>query len=187
MTHGEVTPELFAMLLNWLAPAEAEAADRYETIRRRLIRLFGKKGCTDPELLADITITRVTLKLPEIKDTYVGEPVFYFVGVARWVYKEWLRGREVPVDDAPPLKFDPRPLQDAARECLHKCLGELPVEQRDLVLDYYAYEKSAKIEMRRQLADELGLTPNALRLRAHRIRATLEACVLGCMEGGDMK
>jgi DNA-directed RNA polymerase specialized sigma24 family protein len=66
---------------------------------------------------------------------------------------------------------------------LRQCLGELPAEQRDLVLDYHVSNKRAKIELHRSLAEELGVSPNALRLRTHRIRAGLEKCVIACLSG----
>jgi len=47
-----------------------------------------------------------------------------------------------------------------------------------LILRYYQGEQRAKIENRRALAERLGLTINALRIRASRIRSRLEACVI---------
>ena len=46
---------------------------------------------------------------------------------------------------------------------------------RSLVLRYYGEGKAA--EVRRRLASELTLSTTALRIRAHRIRMQLEACV----------
>jgi DNA-directed RNA polymerase specialized sigma24 family protein len=180
MNHQAMTHDLFEALLSWLGPTRDEGARKYEIIRSRLIRIFMKKGCTDPEDLADTAINRVMVKLSQIKDNYVGDPANYFCGVARIVYLESLRRKEVNTDFFPVGSLTDTVL-DAARECLHSCLGKLASEQRDLVLDYYVEEKRTKIESRRLLADELGLSANALRLRAHRIRAGLEKCVFGCM------
>jgi hypothetical protein len=49
-------------------------------------------------------------------------------------------------------------------------------------MDYYQAERRAKIELRQQLAEKLDIPLNALRIRAHRIRATLEKCVTKCVE-----
>jgi hypothetical protein len=38
--------------------------------------------------------------------------------------------------------------------------------------------------MRRALAGQLGVAPNALRIRLHRLRAQLELCVRRCLESG---
>ena len=65
-------------------------------------------------------------------------------------------------------------------ECLERCLDKLKPEQRALVVDYYRDEQRQKIERRREMASRLGITMNALSIRASRIRATLETCVEGC-------
>jgi hypothetical protein len=180
MTGPEITPELFEMLLAWLGPTREEGGKKFEAIRNRLIKIFLKRGCSDPENLADKTLNRVTLKMPEIKDTYTGDPLWYFIAVARLVGLESLRVKEVPYEFVPePARVTSEP--NVARECLQKCLGFLPADQSELLLDYYISEKRAKIELRRKLAKELGVSASALRLRTHRIRMTLEKCVLQCL------
>jgi len=183
MTDREITSELFENLLDWLGPTRDEAATKYEAIRDRLIKILLKKGCTVPEDLADETVNRVTLKLPEIKESYVGNPLWYFVSVARNVWWEWLRSREIQYDLVPEVVVvDPQ--RDSARECLQECLRALPQKQRDLVLDYHLNKKRAKIDLHKTMADEMGLSPNALRLRTHRIRMGLEKCVMECLNMG---
>ena len=180
MTDREITSELFEGLLDWLGPTRDEAARKYEVIRDRLIRILLKKGCSDAEDLADETVNRVTLKLPEITESYVGNPLWYFISVARRVWLESLRPREIAYGSVPEVvvvQEEP----DLARECLRQCLAALPQKQRELVLDYYLNKKKAKIDLHKTMADEMGLTPNALRLRTHRIRTGLEKCVLECL------
>ena len=177
MTHA-ITEDSFEALLNWLGPTRDEGAQKYESTRTRLIRIFIKKGCTEPEDLADITINRVAEKLP--MPDYIGDPLHYFIAVARLVFLEWLRRKEfakevMPVEEARDIELD------ASRDCLRKCLNSLPDNQRELVLDYYVYQKQAKIELHKQLAFELGVSTNALRIRAHRLRNSLEKCVMECL------
>lgn len=180
MKQQTITPDSFEALLRWLGPTRDEGAHKYEVVRTRLIRIFMKKGCTDPEDLADTTINRVISKLPTILPTYEGDPAHYFCGVARNVYFDYRRRKEIAVDvTATTPAFDP--ILDKARECLRFCLSALPAVQREVVLDYYVDEKSAKIRSRQQLALELGLSLNALRIRAHRIRTGLEKCVTECI------
>src|SRR4051794_5959214 len=81
MTDPEITTELFETLLEWLGPDREKAAEKYETIRTRLIKIFVKKGCSDPDTLFDTTVNRVTLKLPEMVAGYVGDPLWYFISV----------------------------------------------------------------------------------------------------------
>jgi DNA-directed RNA polymerase specialized sigma24 family protein len=94
---------------------------------------------------------------------------------------ESLKPKEVPYDSVPEPVIQPD--DDLARECLRQCLAKLPADQRDLVLDYHVNSKRAKIELHRKMAEELGLSTNALRLRTHRIRMGLEKCVLACLNG----
>jgi hypothetical protein len=180
MTDSDITSELFEMLLAWLGPTREEGGKKFEAIRNRLIKIFLKRGCSDPENLADKTLNRVALKLPEIKDTYTGDPLWYFIAVARMVRLEALRVKEISYDFVPDqVTVNCSP--DAARECLQECLGLLPVDDSDLLLDYYLNVKRAKIELRRNMAQELGLSASALRVRAHRIRVIVEKCVLHCL------
>src|SRR5688572_831405 len=125
MSNQVVTPDSFEALLSWLGTTRDEGAQKYETIRTRLIRIFMKKGCTDPEGLADITINRVLSRVATIRDDYVGDPAKYFCGVARMVYLEQLRRKEVASDTVAVAPI-PEPVLDDARECLRSCLSQLP-------------------------------------------------------------
>ena len=73
-----LTQESFDALLNWLDPRREEAGQKYEDIRLRLIKIFTCRGCLEPEDLADETINRVSKKLPDIQDSYEGDPTRYF-------------------------------------------------------------------------------------------------------------
>ena len=59
---------------------------------------------------------------------------------------------------------------------LDRCLGQLPEGARALLLRYHA-TGAERIAGRKRLADELGIALNALRIRMHRLRVTLEACL----------
>jgi DNA-directed RNA polymerase specialized sigma24 family protein len=177
-----ITQEAFDGLLAWLDADRDRAAQKYETVRTRLIKIFACRGCGEADDLADETINRVTAKLHEIVGTYVGDPALYFYGVANKVYLEYLRRR--PVVEAPPLRESSDDIE-AEYACLEKCMDQLPGESRRLVLEYYQEEKRAKIERRRKLAEELGIAVNALRIRAHRIRQQLQQCVQVCVEQGS--
>jgi len=178
-TEWELTPEAFEKLLLWLNPDREQAGRKYEDIRRKLIKILTCRGCTCPEELADETINRVTRKVPEVIDNYVGEPALYFYGVAHKMYLEHLRKHRYPLP--PPAAERP---EDTERdyECLERCMERLTSKSRDLVLEYYQEEKKAKIDRRKELADRLGIAVNALRIRAHRIRASLQECVFECIK-----
>jgi DNA-directed RNA polymerase specialized sigma24 family protein len=66
--------------------------------------------------------------------------------------------------------------------CLERCIDRLSKEDRDCLLRYYGPEGRNETEHRRALAEELGIGPNALRIRVYRIRQTLKECVAKCVE-----
>jgi RNA polymerase sigma factor (sigma-70 family) len=171
----------FDDLLAWLDPDRDVAARKYETIRAGLIRIFVAKGFNDAEDLADEAITRVTKRLPEIRDSYVNEPARYFGGVARNLVKEAYRPKEIATDLSPVASIQITNQSDEY-DCLMRCLQFLAPGKRELILDYYVYEGHNKIETHKTMAQELGISKGALRLRAHHIRGALEKCVQQCTE-----
>jgi RNA polymerase sigma factor (sigma-70 family) len=187
-----VTQESFDVLLAWLDQTSREAAGiRYEKIRQRLIRIFLGRGCFEAEDLADETINRVVLKLPQIAENYTGEPVLYFYGVAHKIHLEWLRKqkriKQVPFEETKnSIQEIESETGDAAAaaeyECLETCLKTLSEDHRRLIVKYYRKEKSAKIENRKGLAEELKISVNALQIKASRIRANLKECVQNCVD-----
>jgi DNA-directed RNA polymerase specialized sigma24 family protein len=120
-----------------------------------------------------------------IEDT---PPARYCYIVAKFVFLEYIRRvrhdqkklSEHPSDTTPPAA-EPADPEAADRERLleglERCLQQLPTLDRELILEYYRGEQRAKIERRRELAARLGLTINALSIRACRIRDKLESCV----------
>jgi len=128
----------------------------------------------------------VEVRLPEIRDTYVGGPGRYFYGVARFVLLEAIRRPEIATDVAPVLPVDPD-LHSPEHDCLLKCLKFLPEEKSELILDYYVYDGRDKIDFHKQMAEQLGITEGALRGRAFHLRANLEKCIQKCVESTKAK
>ncbi|HYJ87330.1 MAG TPA: hypothetical protein VEW46_14810 [Pyrinomonadaceae bacterium] len=181
MNKEPPTEEAFNKLLAWLDSDREKAAERYEKIRLRLIRIFACHGCVEPEELADQTIDRVMLKIGWLLENYVGEPTLFFCGVARNVIKEDLRRRlsqTVPSPKEEPVEDD---ADQKEYDCLDQCMQKLPENNRHLVLTYYEEEGHAKIVRRGKLAQELGITLRALRLRTYHIRLQLRACMESCL------
>jgi len=174
-----LTQESFEALLAWLDPNRDLAGRKYEEIRTRLIKMFACRGCYDAEDLADETINRVAGKLKEIENSFVGERARYFYGVANKIHLEAQRRRQ-PVPPPPP-SHDADEIEQEY-DCLEKCLQRLTPDNREMVLQYYQEDKRAKINHRQRLAERLGIAVNALRIRAHRIRHTLEECVRNCVK-----
>ena len=173
-----LSQESFDALLDWLDPDRENAGVKYEAIRQRLIKIFLARGCPDAEGLADETINRVANKLPEIQREFTGDCLRYFYGVANKVVME---SRRKPPQPPPPPPLDSDRIEQESR-CLEHCVKRLRTENRELLLQYYYAEGRALIEQRKILADKLGIAPNALRIRAFRIRAALQKCVEKCLD-----
>lgn len=183
-----MTNEEFELLLQALHPQRERAARRYEEIRKKLISKFQGLGDTDPETLVDQAFDRCGSKLSKGIELQNDSPEGLIVGIANNVFKERYRklvSQQILINNHPgPSAEEPVDLageEDRARRkaCLRRCLGRLPAEQRRLVLAYYSGDD--RIRARHHLAEDLGLTPNALRIRAHRVRARLEDCIKRCL------
>ena len=166
------------------------SSPQYEALRGRLIRIFARRGCQFPQDLADETISRVAEKVHEIAATFEGDPARYFFGVARNVYLEYTRRpKTVPLYENRSLRDEvvdgDRVRNEEASACLERCLDELDGDERRLISEYYQYDKTAKIDHRKKLAESLGLGSSALRIRAYRIRQRLYRCVTSCYKNDD--
>lgn len=188
----ELTEDAFRHLLEWLDEGAYSEGGKYLEMRRRLVSFFYRKNCPAPEHLADETLNRVARRLKEVGAITNMTSSHYCYVVARFVFLEYLRRTEnYPVSleslarsRAVTLESPSIDLQDFQEEredlldSLEHCLQHLEPENRELILHYYQGEQRARIENRRSLAERLGLTINALSIRACRIRRQLEACVI---------
>jgi len=82
----------------------------------------------------------------------------------------------------------PPPPPDARRaeleyRCLERCIERLSEEDRALLLREYGAKGRTQAERRKALADELGISLNALRIRVYRIRVALKECIEKCIQG----
>jgi DNA-directed RNA polymerase specialized sigma24 family protein len=185
-------------LLNWLDGGANSDGHAYVEIRRRLRDYFARKNCLPDEDLADETLTRVARRLEEEGITRGETPARYCYIVARFVFHEHLRENkahpmvtDVSGDVAPqPSALSAADAAEAAGTqekllaCLQKCLQELDPLNRRIITRYYIGTARVKIDNRRGLAESLGLSLNALTVRASRIRTRLDACVRRCAGAG---
>ena len=179
-------PKSFDEILDWLNPDRELAGEMYVQLRHDLAKMFEWRGCLDPEELTDEVFDRVSRKVHEVRPTYEGDPRNYFRAVANNVIKEELKKIKTRislegVDQAQPeTQVD----DEAANmeECLQSCLQDLSSEKRQLILAYYAKEKQAKIDHRSDLAQQLGMSVQTLRVNVYRIRTSLQKCVQNCLK-----
>jgi hypothetical protein len=178
-----LTQERFDDLLKWLNTDRDRAGQIYEEIRNSLIKGFCAHGCTVPDELADETINRVAIKLPEFAGDYVGAPVRYFRRVAHYVHLEHIKRRKHLVDLPDDMQvFDATEDVEEEFGCLEQCMDHLRPSSRALVIQYYQGEKGIKIQLRKQMATHLKTELPQLRLKAHRIRMTLKECITDCLK-----
>jgi hypothetical protein len=192
-SHPRAASTSFTRLLQWLDEGADSHGERYLEMRRRLVAYFDRRNRSAPDMLADETFDRVARTLETAGHIKVTPPARYCYVVARFVLLEDIRAarRSVPFDEArmasrPGLSLTTEADDDPARQslaCLGRCLGRLKPEDRELIVEYYRDAKRERIDRRRGLAAALGITMNALGIRAWRLRANLEACVGACSKG----
>jgi len=175
-----LTQGAFDLLLAQLDTDRQQAGMKYEALRSKLVKFFQWRGCGFPEDLADDTINRVARNLEAGEN--IRHLAAYCAGIAHHVFLESLRTRRR--EEALHAVTYPSPTppdEDLRLECLERCLRELSAKNLQLIVQYYQEDEQARIEARRNLAARLGIPPNALRIRAHRIRVRLQGCVEDCV------
>jgi DNA-directed RNA polymerase specialized sigma24 family protein len=192
LKEGGLTASTFDQLLKWLDEDKDSEGQRYLEMRRRLVGYFDRKGCSNADELADETLNRVARRLAEEGRIETETPAKYCYITARFVFMEHLREAQkhntlldglhrqtqtTRLDESDQFETKERML-----ECLDRCIGELDTSNREIILRYYLGRERVKIENRRSLAESLGITMNALAIRACRIRSRIHACVLKCVQ-----
>src|SRR5262245_42528417 len=178
-----LTQNAFRKLLQWFDSDENSEGANYLEIRRRLVSYFDRKGCSSPEELADETLNRVARRLEEEGSITTDAPARYCYIVARFVLLEWLRVKKkhesLDEQQAMLIAESDHHKQDVEKrsEHLERCMRNLTDEERTLIVGYYQGEQRIKIDNRRKIAEKLGVSMNALSIRACRIRDKLESCM----------
>jgi RNA polymerase sigma factor (sigma-70 family) len=187
-----IPPQSFDEILAWLHPDRNEAAKIYVQLRDDLTRIFAWNRCPDPDGLTDEVFDRVARKVHDVRPHYEGDPKLFFYGIARNLIKESPKRvkKLVPIEGTDLPAPDSESEDESAimrEECLNSCLQKLSTEKRELILGYYAKEKQAKIDHRTELARNMGISVETLRVRVHRIRGALEKCIEQCLDGMGQK
>jgi RNA polymerase sigma factor (sigma-70 family) len=194
MIDNSLTSASFDSLMAQLGPDRESAARAYIELRRALFIFFAARGAANPDEMTDETINRVARRLSEGKLITTESPANYFYGVARNVWRESLAKNNVLIPlsyDSPAGNAQATPYElllwsrerietEIRHDCLEKCLGRLVQEDRELVLSYYQFSGGQKIENRKRLAAQLGLSSNTLRQKVARLRSRLAECMAIC-------
>jgi DNA-directed RNA polymerase specialized sigma24 family protein len=147
-------------LLEWLDDGVDSRGERYVEMRQRLVSYFDRWNRPSPDDLADETLDCIGRDLEKEAVVCDVPPACYCYVVAKSVLLEDIRREEVRL------------------EYLDRCLQELKPEQRECVVEYYRDTGRQQIERRRDMASRLGITIDALGIRASRIRRALESVYL---------
>lgn len=180
--------ESITALVEWLDGDGDRSGDAYVALHRRLVAYFSRKGCRNAEELADETLTRVARRLREEGSITGVGPAQYCYIVARYVFLESLRdparAAVVPASELPQSQPVNSPNSDEQLlAALDDCLGALPQDDRALLLEYYSGPSEQRIATRKALASRLGVTSNALTIRACRLRERVRAALDSRMGG----
>jgi RNA polymerase sigma factor (sigma-70 family) len=184
-----LTREEFDRFLDWLDADREQAGRKYEAIRRGLIAIFNRRGCSTAEDLADETINRAIRQLPSIEGSYEGDPAKYIHGIARFVALEYFNRQAKRYGGPPPEDLPDKSRPDEAGEeserealsrCLRHCLEKLTPEKRKMFILYYREGNRLNLDHRRSLAEQFGCTINALRIQMHRLNEELRLCINDC-------
>lgn len=177
-------------LFDWLFPDRREAEIKYKQLRQSLRLMIRQRlgsvcqHChqTDEEI-ADIVIDRLALKMPKLKENYVGEPVAYCYGVARFVIMEHQKSRiveEIEEDFPANTTTDPPP-------CMVECFMKLTPNEREVLEEYFEFDGQAGIEARRRLAERLGMTLEQIRQYIFKLRTGLRKCLAECQNRDEAR
>ena len=174
------TPEEFDKLLLWFHSDRNTAGEDLNKINIRLVQIFTARHCIDADELATEVINRVAVRIDTLVGKYpsAAHCCIAFVGN---VYLEWLRDQKIKRNPPePPTRREQDELEREDR-CLTKCLETLGERDRYIFVRYFEGEGRARIEARDKLAEELQLTANALRIKAHRLRKRMRLCMEECL------
>jgi len=181
-----LTKDAFERFLAALDPDPDAAGVVYEQIRARLTIFFRCNGCPDAEVLTDETLDRTIRRQGEVE---IRNLMSFVKGIARNVASEAHKksSKTAAIEDLPAPVWDrsrpaDAPAADPAQiRCLERCLQKLPPDEEKLIRDYYQDERRQKIDRKRQIAEALGISAGALRIKAFRVRRQLQKCVEGCV------
>jgi DNA-directed RNA polymerase specialized sigma24 family protein len=183
-------------LLKALDSDNGVAGEKYEHIRRALMRFFRSRQCPIAEELTDETFNRVGRRLLEGAELRGAEITSFFLGVARHVIQEyWKKPNRSAgtVEELPPSRqpsVDPLELEriqeevdekDTRMHCLENCMQRLFPDSQEQIVEYYLGEKRTKIDNRQKMAERLGIPLNVLRIRMCRMRGKLQDCIHDCL------
>lgn len=174
----------YSSAFHQLFSGDDDANAAYMSLWQKLVMYFHWKSVEDAEDLAQEVMERLFRKVSDSQTEITGDRVHaYAFAVARYVWLEHVREtrykniRQVPLpldadcSDIREPQVDEREAHEREErlEILDDCLNELSSIDRDLLLQYYQFEKRNT----EKLAADRSMSTNSLRVKVHRIRQGL--------------
>jgi DNA-directed RNA polymerase specialized sigma24 family protein len=174
---------------DYLGPDPHQAGEKYESLRRVLMKFFEWRGALSPDHLTDLTFDRVAGKIA------AGEQIQNIHGycqkVAYFIYLEWVNRSQDDKHEAlgddeslPPVQaVSDDELEEGENrfECQKRCLQDMPDENRDVIREYFAGEGRERINRREAMAARMGISRSALGNRITRLLSKLRECERKCL------
>jgi hypothetical protein len=201
------------VLLRNLDRDPARAADRYVLLWGRLEKFFERRQCIDAGALADNCITLLGRRLEKI---HIDDVELYALGIARriyWRYLHTLRGDrgtddvELVGDQDPARSLQEQLDAERLRDCIQICVQGLSRSDRETLAIGSGEDAPGLVEARAttarrlsidegdlgttsardRLAQDLGITEDALKKRIHDARRKLRVRVSNCLKAAKRK
>lgn len=170
------TPEEFNKLLRWFHDDRNTAGENLNKIYNRLNQIFTARQCIDADELASEVINRVAVRIDSVVGSYPSA-AHCCLSFVENVHREWLREQKMRQNARqPPARRSAEELEREDR-FLAQCLETLENFDRNLFVRYFEGVGRPRINARDKLAEEYRMTPNALRIKAHRVRKKLRLCI----------
>jgi len=183
-----LTAEAFDKLLDCFDVDRDSAGEKYEDLRRALVRYFEGRRILFAEDHVDEVFNRVSRKL--IDGIQINNLYGYCYEVARRVLLERQRSPESKMHSIEEfdLKYsatdsiDDEIEKEKMLRCLNQCMEKLPPESRALITEYYQHNRNDRVKLRKAMSERMNLSREALANRAQRLRTKLEKCIERCLK-----
>lgn len=190
MTKTPLTPENFEKLLLFLDSDRERAGELYDFLWSKAREYFSARACTCAEDLADEVMSRLAKKIAEGEE--IIDVLRYCYGLARWVWKEFLRSpdsKPVPIEDLSIIQVAPIDpvIKKEESGCYLHCMNQLSDKERKMMVEYHDGDGEVLHKVREKMARRMGITVVALRIRITRIKRKLESCYSDCKKNGPPK
>ena len=179
---------------DWLGDLE------HEQMRRALIIFFAANGCgARADDLPDEVFQVAEKEPPDWSGPadYEDNPPPYPWRVAQYIreteqkkkqrkaesgLKSFREIRKALIPDRDTSESFETQVKEQRARCLDECMANITQTWRYLILEYYKAEEAEKKRVRLEMAGELGISLNELRVRMFKIRRTLRECVVSCVQ-----